>query len=198
MPCPHPCWAWSRFSAFSRPEPGYQQGYRADRRPLRAERTVRAGVPPRPRQGGRCGVEDRQLRQDLDRADRVRLARRSLVQDARSARRHLWLNVLAGAAVTPRVLRYWMYQRAGVETATPNIFSGSVIHGRSALRIGERTFINHGCYFEANAPITIGEECSVGMEVLIVTSSHPLDETGRFSARSTYLPVTIGNRCWIG
>ena len=143
-------------------------------------------------------MEDRQLRQDLDRADRVRLARRSLLQDARSARRHLWLNVAAGAAVTPRVLRYWMYRQAGVETATPNIFSGSVVHGRSPVRIGERTFINHGCYFEANAPITIGEECSIGMEVLVVTSSHPLDETGRFSTRSTYLPVTIGNRCWIG
>jgi maltose O-acetyltransferase len=66
------------------------------------------------------------------------------------------------------------------------------------LSIGRGTWANRGLYVEGRGRVAIGAGVLIGPEVLIVTSTHERDESGAISAESSYAPVTIGDRCWIG
>ncbi|MDW3214164.1 MAG: DapH/DapD/GlmU-related protein [Ilumatobacteraceae bacterium] len=66
------------------------------------------------------------------------------------------------------------------------------------LRIGDRGWINAGCYFDASAPITIGDDVAIGQGVLILTQSHELGPSERRAGALTDAPVTIGDGCWLG
>ncbi|HTZ43827.1 MAG TPA: acyltransferase [Jatrophihabitans sp.] len=118
-------------------------------------------------------------------------------QDLRWLPREFWVNVLAAAAVTPRVVRAAMYRAAGIRTATLNISAGCTVTGRGPVTIGRGTFVNLGCTLDALAPITIGQDCAIAPEVLICTSTHALAADGSFGP-AVGRPVTIGDRCWIG
>ena len=111
---------------------------------------------------------------------------------------HLWVNSIGGSALTPRPVRMLVYRAAGIKTQTLGIFNGCTIVGSGPLTIGEKTFINAGCYFEAVAPISIGADTAIGMQAMFVTSAHPIDENGRFSTEAQPKPVVVGNNCWIG
>jgi maltose O-acetyltransferase len=59
--------------------------------------------------------------------------------------------------------------------------------------------VNVGCFFDALDQITIGDLCSVGMQVLFCTSTHELDPTSRRRAgASRHAPVVVGDGVWIG
>lgn len=64
--------------------------------------------------------------------------------------------------------------------------------------IGHSSFVNTQCHLEAVAPIRIGRECGLGMQVLIVTSGHDIDDHGRWSAVRNARPVTLGDNVWVG
>jgi maltose O-acetyltransferase len=119
-------------------------------------------------------------------------------QDARIAWHHLRRNSISSSPFVPRILRYVLYRAAGIRTESPNIFAGVTFRGSAEVRIGARTFVNHGTVFEANAPITIGSDTHVAMECLFVTSDHPFGDDGRFANHSTNVPITVGDRCWLG
>jgi maltose O-acetyltransferase len=131
------------------------------------------------------------------RYESVRLAARSVRQDVAWAFGNLYLNGLCASFFTPRVLRWALYRARGLDVRTPNVFPRCTITGGRDVTIGEGTFLNRGVYLEAVAPISIGRDCQVAMQVLIVTSTHPI-ENGRFGHDRVGRPVTIGDRCWIG
>jgi maltose O-acetyltransferase len=61
----------------------------------------------------------------------------------------------------------------------------------SQLRIGSYCGFNEGCEFELKAPITIGDNVSVGHEVRFLT--------GRWQEGvQTAAPITIGDGVWLG
>jgi maltose O-acetyltransferase len=121
----------------------------------------------------------------------------SLRQDVLGGFRWLFVNWFAGSRLVPRVVRFALLRVAGVRLESPNLVSGYLIETRS-LRIGRGTFVNWGCTFEGSGSITLGEGCHIGPEVMFVTSTHPWNENGHVERRADYLPVRIGDRCWLG
>jgi maltose O-acetyltransferase len=51
---------------------------------------------------------------------------------------------------------------------------------------------------DASAPISIGCETGIGMQVMIVTASHPTSKGTTDHHTTTPLPVTVGDQCWVG
>jgi maltose O-acetyltransferase len=130
-------------------------------------------------------------------AQRLRLAWLSLRQDLAAARFRMWVNNLGGHAALPRVLRYLVYRRAGLDVRTANIYPGCVFVARN-VAIGAGTFVNRGCLFEGAGQLTIGPDCQIAMEAMFLTSTHPWEPDGSFARRPAHLPTTVGRRCWIG
>ncbi|MFC0434423.1 DapH/DapD/GlmU-related protein [Kutzneria buriramensis] len=105
------------------------------------------------------------------------------------------VNAFAGSTLAPRPLRWAVYRLCGSRIDTMNVFPGLQLGGPpSNLTVGRGTFLNVGCFIELVAPVRIGRDCQLGMQVMIVTSHHEstVDRvpTGR--------PVVIGNRVWLG
>ena len=74
-------------------------------------------------------------------------------------------------------------------------------------KIGKRFFGNFNLTIQDDAPVTIGDDCSFGPNVTIVTPVHPLlpderrvmkDKDGNEKHLCYARPVTIGNDCWFG
>lgn len=109
------------------------------------------------------------------------------------------INAVLGATWMPRPVRMAGYRAIGIRTRTGNIFSGLSVHGPPRkLSIGAGTFINHDCYIETVADVTIGDDCQLGPQVCIVTSHHPRTASGHASKVPEPRPVHIGSRVWIG
>ncbi|MBQ3504904.1 MAG: sugar O-acetyltransferase [Oscillospiraceae bacterium] len=73
--------------------------------------------------------------------------------------------------------------------------------------IGDRVFINFNFTVQDDALVTIGDDCSFGPNVTIVTPVHPmlpnerkamLDKNGNPQHMCYAKPVTIGHDCWFG
>ncbi|MCZ3367509.1 MULTISPECIES: acyltransferase [Methanobacterium] len=75
---------------------------------------------------------------------------------------------------------------------SPGVFMGS-----SKVSIGYETFVNYNCFFDAFFPIIIGNSCLIAMEVMFCTSTHNLDNNGKFK-EATGMPINVGDNCWIG
>lgn len=56
-------------------------------------------------------------------------------------------------------------------------------------------FQSNGCYYQANAPISIGKGTFIACNVGIITANHELTD---ITKHAEPLPVTIGEKCWIG
>ena len=74
-------------------------------------------------------------------------------------------------------------------------------------KIGKRFFGNFNLTIQDDAPVTIGDDCSFGPNVTIVTPVHPMvaserrlmyDENGEKRHLCYAKSVSIGNDCWLG
>ena len=112
---------------------------------------------------------------------------------------HFWVNHLAASRFVGHTTRKRVYRRLGLNISLDSydIGAGCFFHS-SEVSIGARTFINDFCYFEAIAPILIGDDVSIGMQTAIVTSTHELGSPGHRGGQWGVLPVTIEDGCWIG
>lgn len=63
---------------------------------------------------------------------------------------------------------------------------------------GEGLYINHGCTLLDAAPISFGNNCLLGPNVVFSTAGHPLDAEERASGLEFALPIKIGNDVWFG
>ncbi len=66
------------------------------------------------------------------------------------------------------------------------------------ITVGENFYANFDCVILDAAEVTIGNNCLIGPQVGIYTSTHPLTPKERSSGLELARPVTIGNNCWIG
>jgi maltose O-acetyltransferase len=66
------------------------------------------------------------------------------------------------------------------------------------VSIGDGSFVNAGCQFEGFGHIDIGRDVFLGPQVMILTSTHDIDEDGQVDRNPTAKPVQIGDRCWLG
>jgi len=128
----------------------------------------------------------------------ARLRREIRVEIGFMTRRAL-LNVIAGSTFVPRPLRWAIYRCCGIGVRTMNIFPGLQLSGvPTNLSVETGTFINVGCFIELVAPVQIGQDCQIGMQVMVITSHHESSEDNRVSRNPVGRPVVIGDRVWIG
>lgn len=67
------------------------------------------------------------------------------------------------------------------------------------LSIGINCFINRGVQFDCSGSVSIGNNCSIGFNALITTSTHlEKDRVGEDGCTFIGEPVTIGNGVWVG
>lgn len=111
--------------------------------------------------------------------------------------RGFFINGLAASSLLPNPIRAQLMRLYGIRTRTHGIRPNCYFAGRD-VTIGEGTFVNYRCFFDGSAPIHIGRNCGIGMEVLFCTSTHfpgpPTERAGRVHPQ----PITVGDGCWIG
>jgi maltose O-acetyltransferase len=122
---------------------------------------------------------------------------RGLRRDQPSVWRVLATERLLCSELLPSALVYIGLKVAGHDLAGPSGLRGARIE-TSRLRIGPRTFANRKLWIEGKGSVSIGSDVMIGPEVLILTSTHETLDNGRVRPQSNYLPVVIGNHCWIG
>jgi acetyltransferase-like isoleucine patch superfamily enzyme len=65
------------------------------------------------------------------------------------------------------------------------------------IDLGERVFVNQGCWFLDFGGITIGDRTMIGPNVTLSTSGHPIQPAQRYDY-ITHAPILIEERVWIG
>lgn len=110
---------------------------------------------------------------------------------------HLLVNRVAASPAVAPPLRARVLRRAGLDVRTHRVQAGCFFFGPDVV-IGEGTWINHRCYFDTRDHVEIGARCSLGMEVMVLTSSHQIGAVDVRTGPYTSAPVKIGDGCWIG
>jgi maltose O-acetyltransferase len=112
--------------------------------------------------------------------------------------RNIWFNRLAASFAVPKVLRRTLYRAGGMTVDSYALSPLLRIEGDPRnISIGAGTYLNLSCYLEAVAPVSIGTDCAIGMQTLVITSDHRAADGG-WRQEATGLPVRIGDRVWIG
>jgi acetyltransferase-like isoleucine patch superfamily enzyme len=100
-------------------------------------------------------------------------------------------------------LRSTIYRAAGLRIGPGTLILGSIeLTGEAGasgnLSVGKQVVINSPCYFDLNAPITLGDNVSIAHHVVFVTSSHSVGPSARRNGPMHASPITIGEGVWIG
>lgn len=67
----------------------------------------------------------------------------------------------------------------------------------SRLQIGRECWVNVGCLFDLNAPITLGDRVALGQQVMILTNTHRISGPTRRAGELAALPVQIEAGAWL-
>ncbi|MFA4083379.1 sugar O-acetyltransferase [Mycobacteroides salmoniphilum] len=96
-------------------------------------------------------------------------------------------------------------RQAILEKLLGNIGSGSWIMPRfqcdygHLIRIGDNSFLNYDAIVMDCAPVTIGNDVSIGPRVQLLTALHPIqDHELRRQRWESASPITIGDNVWMG
>ncbi len=141
-----------------------------------------SGVPP---------LTEAQLR------DRRRAAIAAIPGDARRALG--WLRRgMATSPLLPLAMRRTLLRAGGVKL-------GMMVWGLDRcwfesprVSIGTGAYVNGGCWFEGTGEIEVGDNCLLGPEVLVLTSTHEMGSDGEIGRATQSRPVSIGEGSWIG
>ena len=63
--------------------------------------------------------------------------------------------------------------------------------------IGDKVFMNHNCSITCANEITIGDNCNLANNIVIVDHDHNIGDTGVVAGLNSK-PIHIGNNVWIG
>jgi maltose O-acetyltransferase len=67
------------------------------------------------------------------------------------------------------------------------------------IRLGDNSFLNYDAILMDCAPITIGNDVSIGPRVQLLTALHPMaDHEARRQRWETAAPITVGDNVWMG
>jgi maltose O-acetyltransferase len=67
------------------------------------------------------------------------------------------------------------------------------------ITIGDNSFLNYDAIVMDCAPVTIGNDVSIGPRAQLLTALHPLDDHELRRQRwETAAPITIGDNAWLG
>jgi maltose O-acetyltransferase len=102
----------------------------------------------------------------------------------------------AASWLVPRTLRWAIYRACGLKIDTRAISAGCFFSG--PVTIGRGTFVNTGCLFDCFAPIEVGERCSFGMRVTLITSTHEPGDASQRAGALSGRTIRIGDGTWVG
>lgn len=109
--------------------------------------------------------------------------------------------IIAPSPMIPVSVRGKLLKLAGIKIETATIRSKCYFSNPN-IEIGKNTFINsHSKFYSTEKGagyIKIGANCDIAMNVLITTMTHDIGDKSRRAGSNQYLPVTIGDGCWIG
>lgn len=114
-----------------------------------------------------------------------------------SRRWHLKVNVLAASALVGRERRARLLRSAGIGAETAIVEPGCFFFG-SNVELGDWSWINHRCYFDARDRIELGAKCSLGMEVMLCTSGHRPGTPDKRAGEYVSGPIRVGDGTWLG
>jgi maltose O-acetyltransferase len=97
----------------------------------------------------------------------------------------------------PKRLRWRTLRALGIDCDHVNIYPGCWFGGTD-ISIGAESTMNTGVFLDNLAPIRIGEQCAIGIGVMILTSSHDIGPATRREGTKHRAPVIIGDGCWLG
>lgn len=106
-------------------------------------------------------------------------------------------NVLLNSFLCPMVVRRRFLKLYGHEITRvlPGYFMG---YGKGKLIMQENSYCNYQCFFDLSGNIFIGKNCSIGMGVSFINSSHKIgDSTGR-AGDGVADAIVIEDGVWIG
>lgn len=110
-------------------------------------------------------------------------------------------NILASSVLIPVKYRVHLLRIAGIKVEKSDIRAKCFFSSKN-ISIGKHSFINSHCKFFATnkgeGHIRIGEHTSIAMNVLITTMTHEIGSEKHRNGNNLYLPVNIGNGCWVG
>jgi maltose O-acetyltransferase len=122
----------------------------------------------------------------------------ALPNDARQAMSWLRRGGLATSPILPLALRRALLRLGGVKL-------GAMIWGLDRcwfqspqITIGTGSYVNAGCWFEGVGRITLGDNCLLGPQVMILTSTHAVGDSGEVARAVQSRNVRVGDGCWIG
>jgi len=111
--------------------------------------------------------------------------------------RDVGLNVVVASPAFPRGVRWRALRAMGLDVQRATI-NGSIFLGGTNISIGRDTFINYGAFLDGAADVRIGDRCSFGPRVTILTGTHAIGGHERRAGTPKAAPVTIGDGAWIG
>ncbi len=117
-----------------------------------------------------------------------------------SVNSQIWGFLVNATAASPALsppTRTRILRRCGVEVVTTDIHPGCWFFSAD-VRIGEKTLINHRCYFDSRESITIGDRCSLAPEVMLCTSGHRSGDAAKRAGPYEAAPIAVGNGSWLG
>jgi maltose O-acetyltransferase len=85
----------------------------------------------------------------------------------------------------------------GLKVSRSAIAPGGFYGGRS-ITIEFGCFLNERVFIDALADVYIGKDARVGMDTMLLTSSHEIGPQSLRAGRLRPGPIVIGEGCWIG
>lgn len=75
-----------------------------------------------------------------------------------------------------------------------------LIGPQSGIRLGAHVAMNFNCYIDGSGGVDIGDYSLLGVNVVVLSSSHSFDQPGVLIQQSgkTFSPTRIGADVWIG
>ncbi|QIH99448.1 acyltransferase [Rhodococcoides fascians A21d2] len=113
--------------------------------------------------------------------------------------RDVVLNRFVASGAVPRKLRNVLLRRAGHDIHPTSLINAGVFLGAwRGLDLGERAFVNYGCFFDLGSEVTIGRDTRIGYQSMFITCGHKIGGEFDRAGKTENLPIVIGAGCWIG
>lgn len=97
-------------------------------------------------------------------------------------------------------LSTFLWRISGVHFKGREIRPGCMFDSPSKVYIGKKTFVNYRNTFHTSngATIRIGDYCDIAPDCMFICTTHTIGTEKKRAGKVKYLPITIGNGCWIG
>jgi maltose O-acetyltransferase len=104
-----------------------------------------------------------------------------------------YVNSIAASPLLNRRQRARLLRRCGLDVAANvSIYPGCYFHSAD-IHLGEHSILNHGVHIENCAHVEIGPRTGLGVQTVVLTSTHELGPRWRRYGRWYYEPVTFGS-----